>query len=346
MNARVALVVVTLSMAAAVASPHRAHAQSSEGAATLEFDRGRQLMKQKKYEEACAAFAKSQKLDAQNGTLYNLADCQVHVGKLASAWLAYKDLAQRDTNAARKSESQHRANELEPRLPKLLVKLPASIKGATLTIDGKDSTSLAGIAAPVDLGDYQVHATAPGRETFDKTVTVADEGKTVSITVQMPKSETAGGGDTAAGGGGATGGNPSGDAGGAGGAASGGAIGATGEPARSHRKRDGVITMVVGGAALVAGGVFGLEARSNNNDAQTLCPSSTCASPGDKQRGDDLISSARTDATLSTGFVIGGAVIAVVGVYMIATAKPERATAAMIAPLPSGGAVVGFGGRF
>jgi len=58
-----------------------AHAQPSTTAtATVEFDRGRALLKERRYVEACAAFEHSLALDPQNGTRYNLAICDEKLG--------------------------------------------------------------------------------------------------------------------------------------------------------------------------------------------------------------------------------------------------------------------------
>src|SRR4051812_47371971 len=69
-----------------------AHAQSPQAAAVVQFDKGRAALKANKFEEACKAFGESQKLDPANGTLFNLAECSEHIGKLATAWLAYREL--------------------------------------------------------------------------------------------------------------------------------------------------------------------------------------------------------------------------------------------------------------
>src|SRR5262249_57224143 len=59
-----------------------AQPSATSAPAIAEFDRGRALAKDGQWAEACAAFARSEKLEAAFGTLYNLAGCYVHVGKL------------------------------------------------------------------------------------------------------------------------------------------------------------------------------------------------------------------------------------------------------------------------
>ncbi|HEY1549617.1 MAG TPA: tetratricopeptide repeat protein, partial [Kofleriaceae bacterium] len=77
------------------------------------FERGRALMAKKQYAEACAAFEQSQRLDPQFGTLFNLADCEVQLGKLATAWGRYRELERTDSNQERRALSAQLATQLE-----------------------------------------------------------------------------------------------------------------------------------------------------------------------------------------------------------------------------------------
>jgi tetratricopeptide (TPR) repeat protein len=306
-------------IALAVAAP--ANAQSNAAAATIKFDQGRSLMKQSKFKEACAAFAKSQELDPQFGTQFNLAECQTHIGKLATAWLAYRDLGQRDTNAGRKQEANRRAKDLDKRLPKLLVKVAAPPQGLAVTIDEKDATALVGVESPVDLGDYEIRATAPGYAAFEETASVTAEGKTVTVTIELeeatapkkpkkvkkPVEET------------------------------------RDEPRiePSHRRRNGIVVGIAGGGLIVTGGVFGLRAQSSWDKAQQICPDRDCANAMDKARGDSLVDRARLSATFATAFVLGGAALTAGGIYLVLTAKSADTTTARIVPTANGAAVVG-----
>jgi hypothetical protein len=160
--------------------------------AEQQFVRGRALMKEHKYAEACAAFEQSQRLDPQLGTLFNLADCEVEIGKLASAWKLYRELAKSDPNPDRRAISSDLAKKLDKRLPKLLVTVPAHPAGLVVSIDGVDSTALVGVETPVDIGDHAIAATAPGFRDRSETVT-AREGKITRLALALePKpAETA-----------------------------------------------------------------------------------------------------------------------------------------------------------
>jgi hypothetical protein len=300
-----------------------ASAQTPQAAAVAKFDEGRAALKAGKYEEACAAFETSQKLDPQNGTLFNLAECSERLGKLATAWLAYRDLAQKDTLDGRKKESAKRAKALGARLPKLLIKVESPPAGMTVTINDKDSTQLVGIESPVDLGDYSIKATAPGYEPFESTESVTKEGKTVTVEIELDEKEVDG--------------VPK--------KPKKAKKRTTPEEPVSHRKRNGVITAVAGGSVMAVGLVFGFQAKGSWDDARSICPDGACPGPLEKMAGDVLVDEARSKATTSTVLFLGGAAIMTAGIYFAATAKSPRSTTALIAPM-SGGAELVLSGRF
>jgi tetratricopeptide repeat protein len=339
-----------------------ASAQPSEqaAAATAQFDLGRALMKQKNYTEACAAFERSQKLDPQWGTLYNLATCYAMSDRLASAWAAYRELAQRDTNPARRKESARQARELERRLPRLTLTVADAPPGLAVTLDGADVTALIGSESPVDLGRHVIRATAPGYADFERAKTVVDEGKRVQVAIELrragrprpePVSEppteprpAPGAADTAARGADTSGvaaraapepspahrepavapaAQPS----------SGPADGAPSPPpersSRSTRRTYGIVAGAAGGALVATGLVFGKLASSKWNDAKALCGADlTCDSSGDLATGNQLVSDARLRANLSTALVIGGAAAIGLGAVLVVTAPRGNAPGA------------------
>ena len=330
---------VAISIAIVLAATS-AYAQTNQAAATAQFDQGRALMKQKNYTDACKAFETSQKLDPQMGTLFNLAECQVHLGKVATAWLEYRDLGQRDTNAGRKKEANRRAKDLDKRLPHLVLDIATPPSGFAVTINGDDATQTIGIENPVDLGKLAIRATAPGYAPFETTKSITAEGKTVHVAIEMTRGADAVSRSD-------TGSKP----------ASSDDHTSTASPAlttpdesyreTSHRQRNGTIVALAGGGAVVIGAVFGLRARSEWNDAQTVCPAHMCGTADARTRGDSLVDSARSSAALATGFAIAGAAVAAVGIYYAVTGTPQSSTMSSFRVAPTaGGATVGFGGRF
>jgi len=322
---------VAFSVALLLSATAPALAQSSQAAATIQFDQGRALIKQGKFKEACDAFERSQKLDPQNGTLFNLAGCQEKIGKLATAWLAYRDLAGRDTNAKRKAEATKRAKDLDKRLPKLVLAAPEKTPtGLTVTLDGADAVPLLGIESPVDLGEHKIVAAAPGYKPFETSVAVKTEGKTMTIKLDLqtesvtpkrtPDDPDRGKLDKP--------------------------VPVVDEQPHSTRRRNGAIAAAVGGVGIGVGVVFGLKAKGKWDDAEAICPDKQCPSAAAKTEGDLLTDDARSAATLSTVFFVGGAALTAIGVYFVVTGKSTAPTTALrFVPTTDGGAVV-LGGRF
>jgi hypothetical protein len=342
------------------ASTAAAQGSAQSAAATAQFDKGRNLMKEKKYGEACAAFEQSQKLEAQFGTQFNLADCYGHMGKLASAWVTYKELSQRDTNDGRKKEAARRAKELDKRLPRLLLKAASPPAGLTVTMNGNDATSLIGIDSPVDLGDYKIHAKAPGYTDFDSTAKIVDEGKTVTVAIELDKGSLKGPDKTVkvpektpektpaktperTAEGTPAGTQPTGE--------DDGQRDTAGAAPKSHRKTYAVIAGAAGIALVATGLVFGNIANGKWSDAKKLCGDDlTCDNANDLAQGNKLVSDAKTNANISTGLFIGGAAAVAVGAVLWFTApsaKPSSSTALRVTPHAGpDGVGVTLGARF
>jgi tetratricopeptide (TPR) repeat protein len=320
----------------------------------LQFDKGRALMKEKKYAEACAAFEQSQKLDPQLGTLYNLGICYAELGKIASAWTAYREVGQRDANAGRKKEANRRAKELEKRLPKLLVTIAAAPPGLAVTLNGADVTALVGADSPVDPAEYKVKATAPGHAPWEATVKLA-EGKTTTLAIELrPAAKDPGRSVAAA--------RPPSPGGAApdGAAPDGAAVGAAADrpPSRtgsSTRKKLGLVLGIGGSVSVAAGVVSGVLARSKWNEARALCGGDAiCDDPATLAQGNALVDDARLRADLSTGLVLGGAVLLGAGAVLWLTAPKAPAasdTALRLTPrltpqIGPGHAGLTLGGQF
>src|SRR4029078_12277038 len=82
-------------LATLIASSTPARADRATDAATAQslYDEGRQLMEQGKHADACPKLEASQKLDPGPGTQFHLADCYEHIGRTASAWALFLEVA-------------------------------------------------------------------------------------------------------------------------------------------------------------------------------------------------------------------------------------------------------------
>src|SRR5262245_14173157 len=93
----------------------------ADTAAEKAFEEGRDLYRAGKYTEACVRFEQSEQLDPQMGTLFNLAQCDEKIGKLASAIVAYREVVAKDNNAKRKAIAAEYAVKLGQRVPKIVI---------------------------------------------------------------------------------------------------------------------------------------------------------------------------------------------------------------------------------
>ena len=156
--------------------------------AEVTFQKGRDLLARGQYREACDAFEQSQRLDPQSGTQYNIAGCFEKLGKVASAWSLYSQLARSDANLPRRARSARLAEALAARVPKLKLVLTGAPPGLQVTMNGASANTLIGIETPVDLGNYTVLVTATGYRAWRKTVEIKEDGKVVSVVINLQPS--------------------------------------------------------------------------------------------------------------------------------------------------------------
>ena len=179
--------VAILALVGAFAAGARAQGSDAEAA----FRRGRALMAQGKVDAACVEFELSMKLDAQHGTLYNLALCHEAQGKHATAYAEMQELAEKDTNEGRRAEAARRAAAMKRRVPRLRIAAPAKRDGLVVRRDGVDVTDQLGREVPVDPGTYKLEATAPGRDPVTWEVAVKAEGDVVEVAIPGEQGTTA-----------------------------------------------------------------------------------------------------------------------------------------------------------
>jgi serine/threonine-protein kinase len=295
-----------------------AHAQSPEAraaAATL-FEDGRRLMAEGKHAEACPKLEESQRIDPGMGTLFNLAVCYEAIGRTASAWVAFRDVAGQALGAGqaeRESAARARAAALEPKLMRLKISVPA---GANVEVkrDGVVlGPTLWGTPLPLEAGPHKVTASAPGKEPWETTVKLEQPGGTVNVDVPALADARV-----------APQGPPPGprvptpdappDV----------------KPSRPWQLPLGITAAVLGAGGLGAGIGLGITAKSAFDASnQTNCNKATnvCNTAGLSQRSDAV-----SKGNIGTGVGAAGAALAVAGVVLWITA-PSRAT-----PPRSGGA--------
>jgi hypothetical protein len=182
-----ALTVLGWAMPAAAQDSNAAIAESL-------FRDGKRLSAEHKFAEACPKFAESYKLDPGLGTLLNLATCHEAEGKPASAWAEFSEASSRarregDNDRAQLADEHVRA--LEPKLAHINIALAgAAPAGLVIKFDGRELSSAAlGVEFPVDPGQHQVEASAPGKQSYSQTI--AAPGPAGSATVTVPQLQDA-----------------------------------------------------------------------------------------------------------------------------------------------------------
>lgn len=303
---------VGLALVGLMATGGRAHAQGApvgtdrKATATVLFKAGQELVADGRAEEACPKFEESYRLLEANGTLINLADCYERVGKTASAWLTFREVAQqsrRDGQDARADVADDRARELEARLTKLVVRVGPNARVAGLVVERDDvALGAAGldVAVPVDPGVHRVAAQAPGYAPFQTEVRAQGEGAVVELVlpalrpVEVETERTAD------------------------------------EPpeARPWQAPMGIALLALGGAGVVAGIALGGAAKAKADGA--ACDDDDRCTPAGLEARDGAV----TLGNVGTGIGIAGAVLGGLGLTLWLTAPEDEATVGVtVAPL-------------
>ena len=296
-----------------------AHAQNA--AAESLFNDGERLMKEGKLTEACQAFEDSNRIEARAGTLINLGLCREHTNQLASAWSAFKDALTRVKDPNKKQLATEHANAIEPRLSYLTISVPdeSRVDGLALTRNaGAVDPVLWNRAIPVDGGTYVIAGHAPGHEQWSTSVVVPNEGGKISVEVPRfkdltklmtpakpepqltPPVETD---------------EPS-----------------TGGGMFTPKRKIALGVGGVGVAAIAVGIVFGLQARSDKNDAFELCPdpATPCA---DGNKASALTRDGHSKALAAdAAYGVGAAALIGAGVLWFLGAPTEADRGVAVAP--------------
>lgn len=297
-----------LALAAATA-PSAAHAEPTQReriTARALFDDARKLMAKSKYDEACPKFEESQRLDPGIGTQFNLADCLEHLGKRASAWSSFLDVASAAKAAgqtARANVARTRAAALEPKIARLTISVVSPAPGLELKNDGVPvERPIWGTPIPIDAGTHVLTATAPAKKPWQGTVVTKDDGGVVTISVPALEALPEGAADAADGSG-----DPAEAVG------PGGPRRKSSTPPKPRTRTPPVVALMLqgmGAAGLLMSGVFAGVAKSLYYDSLANCPDPSkpniCFTEGAEQR--ERAHGLGDGATAA--FIVGGAALA------------------------------------
>jgi hypothetical protein len=152
--------------------------------ATALFDQGIKDMQAGNTELACKELAASLQRYTDSGTKGALAECYTKLGKVASAWNLWRDLADTAPSADLRKDAAGNAYQLEARLSRFVIRLKAQPpRGLAVTVaDSPVADPTLAVPLPVDPGAFTARASAPGYEDWSLELT-ASEGKTTIVEI-------------------------------------------------------------------------------------------------------------------------------------------------------------------
>ncbi len=303
---------------ALVSSSRVAHADPPpevRAAATALFDDARRAMQARDYASACPKLEEAQRMDPGIGILFNLADCYEHVGRTASAWSSFREVAAEAATkgqADREKTARARAAALEPKLMRLRVVVPpeANANGLEVTRDGASiAAAIWGTPVPADPGKHAIVAKAPGKEPWRSEITLQQAGAVVDVVV-APLADAKAPSPSAA--------PPS--------ATPAPASAATGDAAPQPGSWQRPLAVAVAGAGVVGLGVgtaFGFLAKSSydQSNQNAGCDKNGFCSADAKALHDSAV----TKGTIGTVVFVGGAAFVAGGVILWLTAPKAPA---------------------
>lgn len=317
--------------------PAMAQTDQDRAGARAAAGEGIQAFQEGKYEEALRLLERAQSLvDAPTHLLF-IARSQVKLGKLVEAREAYKKIITANLpDDAPKAflQAQEAAPvelaEIEARLAKIRIDVAAKggeeLVDLVVTLNGVPmSSALVGVSVPANPGKNEISVSARGMLPVTRTVELTEGGSDkleISLVVD-PNAPTEPSAEPAEESEPADESSPS-------------------EPQGPNRKRTaGFVTLGVGAAVTITGGVFGALSLSQLGKAksdESLCGADKQCTPD----GRDDVDSAQTKA-LVADIALGVGLVAVgVGTYLVLTSKPDPQKVGVRSFSPSLGPQGGF----
>jgi tetratricopeptide (TPR) repeat protein len=172
---------------ASIFSLQRPVAAQSPATAQELFERGRILLQEGRYGEACPLFAESQNIDPAGGTLLNLALCYEQVGRTATSHALYVEALELATSEGRTDRiafAQQRLQVLGPALSTLTIEPTDPDPRLVIRVDGRDVARAEwGEPRPYDPGEHVITAQLPAYVDWTSRVQLEDHGDSMRITV-------------------------------------------------------------------------------------------------------------------------------------------------------------------
>lgn len=271
----------------------RAQASDGQGAAATAqalYEEGRRLVAEGHAHEGCDKLAESNRVDPAVGTRFYLGDCYERIGRTASAWALFLEVATASKlrgHTERENLAKSRALALEGKLSRLTIVVDAPAKDESVRRDDIEVGRAAwGIAVPVDPGEHAIVVNAPEHKPWTSKVVVPADGG--MATVRVPRLVPA----------------PQAD---------------TGRAEPSDTRALGLIFGGFGLAAMGVGVYAGTRAIAKNSDSKEHCVANVCDAAGKSLRDEAI-----TAAWIANGSVALGAIATGIGAYLFFSSSPKR----------------------
>ncbi len=273
------------------------------------FNDARAAVKRNDYATACPKFEESLKLARRAGTLFNLAQCEEHEGRLVSAVRYYKEgIVVLEPGDPRLAPSKKQLAIIEPRIPYLTINLASALPtGGRVTIDGREVETI-GVEFQVDPGTHEVKVLAPKYSDTAVKVHIAQavhETITVKIGERIPDAPVTN------------------------------VLGA--------RRIAALAAFGVGGLGVITAGITGGLVISANNRMTTSCPQTVCKT-AEGYEASRLGKTLLVVNTVAWGVGIAGAGVG--AILLLAGNKKDKAKAQSAHSLILGPGFVGIEGSF
>jgi len=177
----------------ASSSVHAQESETPEVRAERLFKEAAQHFDAGRTDAACETFSESLRLAAKLGTLLNLALCHETQGRVATAWNEFLHGAAWAAQNGQKDRQQfahEHAIALEPKLPRLLLRLPEAPFVTEIEIDGEPLPEPTwSLPHYLDPGAHTVAASAPGKRRASMAITVTPGPSLLIVDIPLLESD-------------------------------------------------------------------------------------------------------------------------------------------------------------
>lgn len=173
--------------AAGGAAQPRTPSASERALGRTEFNEGMRAVREERWDDACAHFARAYELTQRAGVLVNLASAEMERGRLLQAAEHFREFLRNaeEARGATRERVEELLAELEPRIPRAEIAVRGLAAGDRVLLDGVEINRAAiGAPLPVDPGEHELtverYGAVVARESF-----AAAEGEEPSVSIEV-----------------------------------------------------------------------------------------------------------------------------------------------------------------